>query len=89
LVSTHVWEPLKAEVTQETQALAKSVRDVLANEPALEAGELDKVRRERLRDDGVVSDEAFDRLTAEGDSRLLGDDARAPNGTNAPQPVDE
>jgi multidrug resistance efflux pump len=89
VVSTHVWETLKADVTQETQALAKSVRDVLANEPALEASELDKVRRERLRHDGVVSDETVNRLTAEVDSRLLGDDARAANGTNAPQPVDE
>jgi monovalent cation:H+ antiporter, CPA1 family len=80
LVSTHTWEKLKQFVTQQAAALAETVRELLLSEPALEAEELDTgwrelVRTQRsayssLRQDGVISDEVFEALTAEADASL-------------------
>ncbi len=60
--------------------LAEAKRQVMRDTPTLEAEELDTIRREMfrtqrsalfdLRHDGVVSDEVFEKLTAEVDAAL-------------------
>ena len=80
LMSTPTWEKLKKFVTQNAASLAEAVRDFLISDPALEAEELDTgwrefIRAQRssllsLRRDGVISEEVFERLTAEVDARL-------------------
>jgi K+/H+ antiporter YhaU regulatory subunit KhtT len=80
LLSTHTWERLKKFVTLQAAALADAVRELMLSEPALEAEELDTgwrelVRTQRstyfgLRQDGVISEEVFEKLTAEADARL-------------------
>ena len=96
LVSTHVWETLKAGLTEPSEALAQAVTDALRAEPALEARELEATRREllraqrsallRLRRDGVVADEAFDQLTAEVDERLAADGTKTVTGSSPKLP---
>jgi CPA1 family monovalent cation:H+ antiporter len=81
LVSTHTWEKLKQFVSEQAGSLAEAVRELLLSEPALEAEELDTgwrelIRSQRsayssLRQDGVISDEVFEALTAEADGRLI------------------
>jgi monovalent cation:H+ antiporter, CPA1 family len=80
LLSTHTWERLKKAVSQEAASLAAAVREMLVSDPAIEAEELktgwhELVRAQRgslleLRRDGVVSDEVFEKLAAEVDSKL-------------------
>jgi len=80
LLSTPTWEKLKPLITQRATALAEAVREVLLTDPALEAEELDTGWRELLRAqrgallglrrDGVISEEVFEKLTAEVDAGL-------------------
>lgn len=80
LLSSPTWEKLKPLITQRATALAQAVREVLLTDPALEAEELDTGWRELLRAqrsallglqrDGVISEEVFEKLTAEIDARL-------------------
>lgn len=80
LLSTHAWKMIKAELSRHVQVLATAVSDVLRANPALEAEELKTARRELLRvqrttlldlrHDGFISDEVFERLTAEVDAEL-------------------
>jgi NhaP-type Na+/H+ or K+/H+ antiporter len=80
LLSTHTWERLKESVVGQASTLAASVRELLLSDPALEAEELDTGWRELLRAqrgallglrrDGVISEEVFEKLTAEVDARL-------------------
>lgn len=80
LLSTHIWERLKGFVTQNTIPLTKAVSELLLTDPALEAEELDTGWRElnraqrgtlfSLRRDGVISEDVFEKLTAEVDGRL-------------------
>ena len=80
LVSTPVWEKLKPKLQEQTALLADDMRNLLRVEPTLESEELDTTRREilraqrsaylGLRGDGVISEEVFERLSAEVDAAL-------------------
>jgi len=80
LVSTPVWEKLKPRLQEQIGLLADSIREFLRVEPALEMEELELARREilraqrsaysGLRRDGVVSEEAFEKLATEVDAGL-------------------
>ena len=80
LLSTPTWERLKQFITQHAASLAESVRELLTADPALEAEELDTGWRElsraqrsallSLRRDGVVTEEVFEKLTADVDAQL-------------------
>lgn len=81
LISPHVWEMLKPDLSERVQMMANAVSAVLRANPALEAEELDTARREllriqrttllNLRRDGSISDKVFERLTAEVDAELM------------------
>jgi CPA1 family monovalent cation:H+ antiporter len=80
LISHHTWEALKPRLLEQITFLAEAVREVLTSEPALQQEELDTARREALRaqrsaylglrQDGVISDESFEKLVAEVDTVL-------------------
>jgi len=80
LLSTHSWEKLKKSISLEAASLREMVRELLLSDPALESEELntgwrESMRAQRsallgLRRDGVISDEVFEKLTAEIDSQL-------------------
>jgi CPA1 family monovalent cation:H+ antiporter len=80
LISHHTWEALKPRLLEQSTYLAEALREVLSSEPALQEEELDTARREALRaqrsaylglrQDGVISDEAFEKLVAEVDTVL-------------------
>ena len=80
LLSTHTWERLKKYISQQAASLADAVRDLLLSDPALEAEEMktgwhEQIRAQRgtllaLRRDGVISDDVFEKLTAEVDAQL-------------------
>jgi CPA1 family monovalent cation:H+ antiporter len=81
LVSVHTMEQLMPELERSIDGMTQAVREVMRAEPELEAEELDTVLRELLRAqrsalmglrrDGVISDEVFEKLTAEVDAALL------------------
>jgi hypothetical protein len=80
LISGPAWERIKPKLQEQTALLADSVRELLRAEPVLEAEELDINRREILRAqrsaflgmrrDGVISEEVFEKLSAEADVAL-------------------
>jgi len=80
LLSTHSWEKLKTFITQQAASLTEAVRELLRSTPVIEAEELNTGWRELLvaqrgallamRRDGVISDEVFEKLTAEVDAQL-------------------
>jgi CPA1 family monovalent cation:H+ antiporter len=80
LISAHAWEVLRPRLQEQNAQLAKAVRSALKAEPSLEAEELEVARREifrakrsaflGLRRDGVISEEAFTRLSAQIDAVL-------------------
>jgi CPA1 family monovalent cation:H+ antiporter len=80
LLSTHIWDRLKLYINQNAAYLGAAMRDLLLEDPALEAEELDTGWRELhraqrsallgLRRDGVISEEAFERLTTEVDAQM-------------------
>jgi CPA1 family monovalent cation:H+ antiporter len=80
MLSSHSWEKLKGYVTQESTNQANKVRGILMADPALESEELDTAWREMLRAqrsslldlrrDGVITDDSFERLSAEVDAQL-------------------
>jgi CPA1 family monovalent cation:H+ antiporter len=82
LVSGPVWENLRPKLQEQTALLADSVRELLRVEPALESEEMDNARREILRAersaylgmrrDGVISEDVFEKLSAEVDAELEG-----------------
>jgi len=81
LLSSPTWEKLKPIVTQRAAGEAAAVRQVLQTEPALEAEALDSGWREMLRaqraallglrQDGMIAEEVFEKLTAEVDAQLI------------------
>ncbi len=80
LLSTSAWEKLKPRLTEQVTTLAEAERQVMRDKPALEAEELDTVRRELLRTqraalldlrrDSVISEDVFEKLEAEIDAAL-------------------
>jgi CPA1 family monovalent cation:H+ antiporter len=80
MLSSHTWEKLKRFITREASSLAEKVRGMLLADPVLEAEELDTGWREMLRaqrssllslrQDGVISDDVFERLSTEVDAQL-------------------
>lgn len=80
LLSSPTWERLKPIIAQRAAGLAEAVRTVLRTQPALEADELDTGWREALRaqraallglrQDGMISEDVFEQLTAEVDAQL-------------------
>jgi len=80
LSSAPAWERIKPKLQEQTALLADSVRELLRVEPELESEELDTIRREilraqrsaylGLRGDGVISEDAFEKLSAEVDAVL-------------------
>jgi CPA1 family monovalent cation:H+ antiporter len=80
LLSTHIWERLKLYINQNATSLGTAMLDLLMADPALEAEELDTGWRElnraqrsallSLRRDGVISEEAYERLTVEVDAQM-------------------
>jgi CPA1 family monovalent cation:H+ antiporter len=80
LVSAPVWEKLKPKLQEQTALLADAVRELLRMEPSLESEELETARREILRaqrsaylgmrGDGVISEEVYEKLSAEVDAAL-------------------
>lgn len=80
LLSSHTWEKLKKYLSGEAELLAEKVRGMLLADPVLEAEELDTGWREllraqrnsllSLRQDGVITEEVFEELTAEVDAQL-------------------
>jgi CPA1 family monovalent cation:H+ antiporter len=77
LLSLHTWETLRPKLQEQLTLLAEAVRESLRSAPALEAEEMDTARREILRaqrsafmgmlQDGVISNDVFENLTAEVD----------------------
>jgi len=80
LISAPVWERLKPKLLEQTALLADAVREILRIEPKLEIEELETARREILRTqraaylgmraDGLISEEVFEKLSAEVDAVL-------------------
>jgi CPA1 family monovalent cation:H+ antiporter len=81
LLSTTTWERLKTYLTQNAESLMVSVQGLLQSDPALEAEEMEKGWREMLRSqrsallnlqqDNVITDEVYEKLTAEVDAQLI------------------
>lgn len=81
IVSTHTLDTLKPDLESQTQVLARAVREVLKANPELAAEDIDTARRELLRaqrsayqglvHDGVISEAAYEKLTAEVDGALM------------------
>ena len=80
LVSAHTWHTMRPKLQQQNALLSDSLREILREEPALEAEEIATARREILRSqrsslmglrrDGVISEEVFENLAAEVDAML-------------------
>ena len=81
LVTSVTWERLKPMITQRAAGEAAAVRNVLQNQPGLEAEALDTGWREMLRaqrsallslrQDGMITEEVFEKLTAEVDAQFI------------------
>ena len=81
LLSSHTWETLRPKLQEQLTLLAEAVRESLRSAPALEAEEMDTARREILRaqrsafmgmlQDGVISSEVYENLTAEVDATIV------------------
>jgi len=80
LLSDHVWKTLSPFLIEHSRHLADTVRDVFTSDPSVEAEELDTARREslraqrsalnRLRRDGVISEDNYSQLASEIDAAL-------------------
>jgi CPA1 family monovalent cation:H+ antiporter len=80
LLSEHSWSIMAPLLEEHNKSLTIAVKDVLANEPDLEAEEMDTAHREYLRaqrstintllKDGIISNHTFEQLTSEIDAAL-------------------
>lgn len=83
LLSAHTWDRLRVDLERRSQALTGAVRDVLQAAPEIEAQELNVARREvlraqrsalvGLRRDGVIGQDTYEKLAAEVDAVLVGE----------------
>ncbi len=95
-LSAHVWEQLQSELLERLTDLGQAVREMLLINPGLAAEELASVRHELLRAersalmglrrDGVISDEAFEKLVAEVDAEMATPASPTSAGTVAQRP---
>lgn len=80
LLSAHTWEMLRPRLLEQLSLLSEAVRESLRAAPTLEAEEIETARREilraqrsafmGLRQDGVISEEVYEQLSAEVDAIL-------------------
>jgi Na+:H+ antiporter len=80
LVSTYTYDLLIPRLEQDISSLVDAVRQAMKSAPELEAEELETTRRELLRaqrsalvglrNDGIISEEVFEKLTTEVDASL-------------------
>jgi CPA1 family monovalent cation:H+ antiporter len=80
LISDHTWQTLSPILKEHSQTLIDSVKQVLAEDPGVEAEELDNARREALMAQrstltnlmrhGVISDSIYGQLIGEVDAAL-------------------
>jgi len=80
VLSSQAWEPLRRELSEQAVSLGNAVAELLQSNPSLQAEELEAAWREFyraeraalavLRRDGMISDEVYERLTAEVDAAL-------------------
>jgi len=80
LISLHTWERVQPILRDRSEALAKSVQELLQSSPSLEADEVLSARKEelraqrdmlaKLRRDGVLTDVTFEHLVAEVDAAM-------------------
>lgn len=80
LISDHTWQTLSPILKEHSQSLVDSVKKVLAEDPRVEAEELDNARREALMAqrstlanllrNAVISDEIYGQLIGEVDAAL-------------------
>jgi CPA1 family monovalent cation:H+ antiporter len=80
-LSAHSWERLKQFATQQAEVMMRSVRGLVEADPALEAEDLEEGWRElfrsqrsallSLRQDGVIAEDVYEKLTAEVDAQLI------------------
>ncbi len=80
LVSAHTLNKLKTQLHERSETLADAVREALSADPVLEAEEMDTAHRELLRaqksallglrNDGIITEEVFEKLVAEVDTVL-------------------
>jgi uncharacterized protein YaaQ len=80
LISEHTWGKISPLLERQNDGLMAAVKEVMIEDPAVEAEELDTARREALRAqrnaltgllrDGVVSEEAYSQLVGEVDAAL-------------------
>ena len=80
LISDHTWQTLSPILKEHSQALIESVKQVLAEDPGVEAEELDGARREaliaqrstfsNLLRHGVISEQIYEQLVGEVDAAL-------------------
>jgi CPA1 family monovalent cation:H+ antiporter len=80
LISSHTWNTLEPMLEQRTEALARSVQEILRSAPELQKEEISTAQREALRaqrsaladlrHDGVISEETYEQVAAEVDTAL-------------------
>lgn len=80
LISDHTWQTLSPILKEHSQTLIESVKQVLAEDPGVEAEELDNARREALMAQrstltnllrhGVISNSIYEQLIGEVDAAL-------------------
>ncbi len=99
LISSHTWETLKHDLGLQIAQLTDQVRSILRAEPLIQSEELDtawrEVQRARrsalmgLRQDGVISDDVFEKMSAEVDAQLgVGYQPLEPNARDTTQFVE-
>ena len=80
LISSQIWEQTRTNLVDQVDKYTVEARDALRNAPTIQAEEMDTIRREvlrsqrssllGLRQDGVISDDIYNELTAEIDTLL-------------------
>ncbi|MCL4486929.1 MAG: Na+/H+ antiporter [Chloroflexi bacterium] len=96
LLSPHVWETLKRATRERIGALSDAVREATLADPSLAVEELETGRREllraqkgallNLRRERVISEDAYEKLSAEVDAELMDGASLDPAGEIAQDP---
>ncbi len=80
LISEHIWQRTAPLLQRQNELLVDAMKEIISSDPAVEAEELDTIRREALRAqraaligllrDGVISEETYSQLVGEIDAAL-------------------